>query len=134
LHGQEGKNMANERITEDIVRNHFKYDPLFKSIKLEEQKSYNKRVLNLLQTASKSGKDVGKPEFIRYAGSEQSQGLVLTPAHITDLFCDLANLNVNDIIYDPCCGTGGFLIAGMKRMFELAGNDESKKQNIKTIN
>lgn len=71
-------------------------------------------------------------EFIRYAGSEQSQGLVLTPAHITDLFCDLANVNSNDIIYDPCCGTGGFLIAGMKRMFELAGNDENKKQNIKS--
>lgn len=71
-------------------------------------------------------------EFIRYAGSEQSQGLVLTPAHITDLFCDLANVNSNDVIYDPCCGTGGFLIAGMKRMFELAGNDENRKQNIKS--
>ncbi|GAB6012661.1 HsdM family class I SAM-dependent methyltransferase [Viscerimonas tarda] len=70
-------------------------------------------------------------EFIRYAGSEQSQGLVLTPAHITDLFCDLANLTSNDIIYDPCCGTGGFLIAGMKRMLELAGNDDTKKQQIK---
>ena len=70
-------------------------------------------------------------EFIRYAGSEQSQGLVLTPAHITGLFCDLANVTSNDIIYDPCCGTGGFLIAGMKRMFKLAGNDENKKQNIK---
>ena len=56
--------MANERITEDIVRNHFKNDPLFKSIKFEEQKSYNKRVVELLQTASKSGKGVGKPEFI----------------------------------------------------------------------
>jgi hypothetical protein len=70
-------------------------------------------------------------EFIRYAGSEQSQGLVLTPFHITDLFCDLANVNSNDVIYDPCCGTGDFLIAGMKRMFELAGNDEDKKLNIK---
>jgi type I restriction-modification system DNA methylase subunit len=71
-------------------------------------------------------------EFIRYAGSEQSQGLVLTPAHITNLFCDLANVNPNDVIYDPCCGTGGFLIAGMKRMFELAGSDEDKKKNIKS--
>jgi hypothetical protein len=56
--------MANERITEDLVRNHFKNDPLFKSIKFEEQKSYNKRVIDLLQTASKSGKGVGKPEFL----------------------------------------------------------------------
>jgi len=70
-------------------------------------------------------------EFIRYACSEQKQGLVLTPAHITDLFCDLANINSNDVIYDCCCGTGGFLIAGMKRMLSLAGNDETKKRQIK---
>jgi hypothetical protein len=38
--------MANERITEDVARNHFKNDPLFKSIKFEEQKSYSKRVID----------------------------------------------------------------------------------------
>ena len=56
--------MANERVTEGIVRDHFKNDPLFKSVKFEEQKSYNKRVVDLLQNASKSGKGIGKPEFI----------------------------------------------------------------------
>ncbi len=70
-------------------------------------------------------------EFIRYAGSEQKQGLVLTPSHITDLFCDLAHLNINDVIYDPCCGTAGFLVSGMKRLFELAGNDSDLKIKIK---
>jgi type I restriction-modification system DNA methylase subunit len=81
-----------------------------------------------------SGFDVlGKfyTEFIRYAGSEKGQGLVLTPAHITDLFCDLAGITKNDVIYDPCCGTGSFLIAAMKRMFEYAGNNEEKKLNVK---
>lgn len=70
-------------------------------------------------------------EFIRYAGSEQSQGLVLTPFHITDLFCDLAEINENSILYDPVCGTAGFLIAGMKRMLKLAGNNDVKKKEIK---
>jgi hypothetical protein len=56
--------MSNERITEEIVREHFKNDPLFISIKLEEQRSYNKRIIELLQTASKGGKGIGKPEFI----------------------------------------------------------------------
>lgn len=70
-------------------------------------------------------------EFIRYAGSKQKQGLVLTPSHVTELFCDLAELKVSDIVYDPCCGTGGFLIAGMKRMVSLAGNDSRKKQSIR---
>lgn len=70
-------------------------------------------------------------EFIRYAGSEQSQGLVLTPFHITDLFCDLAELNQHSVVYDPCTGTGGFLIAAMKHMFEKAGNDTKQIAHIK---
>lgn len=70
-------------------------------------------------------------EFIRYAGSEQKQGLVLTPSHITELFCELAEINIDDIIYDPCCGTGGFLVAAMQRLFKMAGSDGKKRENIR---
>lgn len=70
-------------------------------------------------------------EFIRYAASEQKSGLVLTPAHITELFCDLAEIRLNDTIYDPCCGTGGFLVAAMLRLFKLAGNDMEKRMHIR---
>lgn len=70
-------------------------------------------------------------EFIRYAGSEQKSGLVLTPAHITELFCDLADLRSTDIIYDPCCGTGGFLVAAMQRLFKLAGNNMTMREHIR---
>lgn len=81
-----------------------------------------------------SGFDVlGKfyTEFIKYSGSDGKTGLVLTPAHITDLFCDLIDLNVDDIVYDCCCGTGGFLVASMKRMISLAGNDAEKIIHIR---
>lgn len=70
-------------------------------------------------------------EFIRYAGSEQSLGLVLTPQHITELFCDLAELRKDDIVYDPCCGTGGFIVAAIQRLFKLAEGDEEKRKHIK---
>ena len=70
-------------------------------------------------------------EFIRYAGSEQKSGLVLTPAHITELFCDLADVRLSDVIYDPCCGTGGFLVAAMQRLFKLAGNDKAQREHIR---
>ena len=70
-------------------------------------------------------------EFVRYAGSDQATGLVLTPEHITDLFCDLVRLTVNDRVYDPCCGTGGFLIASLKRMIAIAGHDVDKIKAIK---
>jgi len=70
-------------------------------------------------------------EFIRYAASEQKSGLVLTPAHITELFCDLADIRLKDIVYDPCCGTGGFLVAAMQRLFKMAGSDKKLKENIR---
>lgn len=70
-------------------------------------------------------------EFIRYAQSQQKQGLVLTPPHITELFCDLADIRVTDIIYDPCCGTGGFLVSAMQQMFKLAGNDKEIRRSIR---
>jgi type I restriction-modification system DNA methylase subunit len=67
-------------------------------------------------------------EFIKYSGGDgQSLGIVLTPRHITDLFCDLVDIKAEDILFDPCCGTGGFLIAGMHRMLELAKDKEQEK-------
>ena len=60
-------------------------------------------------------------EFIRYSGGDgQTLGVVLTPKHITELFSELIDLKPTDIIYDPCCGTGGFLIAGMHKMLSEA--------------
>ena len=70
-------------------------------------------------------------EFVRYVNGDKKLGLVLTPQHITELFVDIANLDVNDIIYDNCCGTAGFLIKAMKKLIELAGNDSNKKKEIK---
>lgn len=124
-------------------------EPLFREKKIKNKKSKKERetlevIKEMIEYLHKnvyplvlmehSGFDVlGRfyTEFIRYAGSEQKQGLVLTPFHITDLFCDLANLTEHDVLYDPCCGTGGFLIAGMKRMFQKAGNNENLKMNIR---
>ena len=70
-------------------------------------------------------------EFVRYSGGDgQTLGVVLTPGHITELFCDLVDLRPDDVIYDPCCGTGGFLIAGMHRMLAQAWS-ESQRRHIK---
>lgn len=69
-------------------------------------------------------------EFIRYVYGDKKLGLVLTPQHVAELFVDIADLNVDDILYDNCCGTAGFLIKGMKKLMELAGNDEGKKETI----
>lgn len=60
-------------------------------------------------------------EFIRYSGGDgQSLGVVLTPKHITSLFAELAQVTPKDRVFDPCCGTAGFLIAAMHRMLARA--------------
>lgn len=74
-------------------------------------------------------------EFIRYTGGDgQNLGIVLTPRHITSLFCDLLDIQPSDKIFDPCCGTGSFLIAGMNRMIEQKEGDEKAILNIKQNN
>ncbi|MFC1566499.1 N-6 DNA methylase [bacterium] len=58
-------------------------------------------------------------EFLRYTGGDgKGLGIVLTPTHITELFCDLAEVNKNSKVLDICTGTGGFLISAMKKMIE----------------
>lgn len=58
-------------------------------------------------------------EFMAYSGKDgQNLGIVLTPRHITELFCDLIGLKTSDRVLDPCCGTGGFLIAAMHSMLQ----------------
>lgn len=70
-------------------------------------------------------------EFMSYSGGDgQTLGIVLTPKHITELFCDLAQLKPTDKVIDPCCGTAGFLITAMHKMVKMTDND-SLRRSIK---
>lgn len=70
-------------------------------------------------------------EFMSYSGGDgQSLGIVLTPKHITELFCDLIDIKPEDKVLDPCCGTAGFLIAAMHNMLKQT-SDESERRNIR---
>ena len=91
----------------------FLYNSIYKSIR------YNNSAEDYL------GRFYG--EFMSYSGGDgQTLGIVLTPKHITELFCDLADLKPSDRVLDPCCGTAGFLIAAMHKMLSLTDNPEEK--------
>ena len=67
-------------------------------------------------------------EFMSYSGGDgQTLGIVLTPKHITQLFCDLLDLKPEDKVFDPCCGTAGFLIAAMSNMLQKAKSVEQSR-------
>jgi hypothetical protein len=75
-------------------------------------------------------------EFLRYAGiTNVKKGIVLTPNHITTLFTELVDIKTNDVIFDPACGTGAFLIAGMNKLIDEIENSNlsDKKERIKNI-
>ena len=70
-------------------------------------------------------------EFMSYSGGDgQTLGIILTPRHIADLFCDLVDIKQADVVFDPCCGTGGFLVSAMHHMLKRA-NTESQRKHIK---
>jgi predicted RNA methylase len=65
-------------------------------------------------------------EFIKYSGGDGSGlGIVLTPQHLTEFMVELADVNKNSKIVDICCGSGGFLVTAMSRMFRGANPVEA---------
>jgi type I restriction enzyme M protein len=85
-----------------------------------------KNIKNIHSSEDYLGRFYG--EFMSYSGGDgQSLGIVLTPKHITELFCELAELKPTDTILDPCCGTAGFLIAAMHDMLQKTVNPEQQK-------
>ena len=70
-------------------------------------------------------------EFMSYSGGDgQSLGIILTPRHITDLFCELLDVQPADKVLDPCCGTAGFLIAAMHQMVAKT-KDETEQLEVR---
>ncbi len=53
--------------------------------------------------------------FFRYTGGN-TIGQYFTPRHIISFMCDLVKVAPSDVVFDPACGTGGFLIGALNRM------------------
>lgn len=92
-----------------------------------------KRVFQAIKYQQTSEDFIGRfyGEFMSYSGGDgQSLGIILTPKHITDLMVDLVDVRPDDIVLDPTCGTGGFLIAAMHKMLQSA-NSDAQRRSIK---
>ncbi|MDE0147841.1 MAG: N-6 DNA methylase [Rhodospirillaceae bacterium] len=51
--------------------------------------------------------------FLKYANDASEMGIVLTPRHITRFAVSVLHIQHEHAIYDPTCGTGGFLVAAL---------------------
>jgi len=86
-----------------------------------------------IKAAMYSGTDVlGKfyEVFLKYGNGAKDIGIVLTPRHITKFACEALDIKDTDIIYDPTCGTGGFLVAA----FDYVRSHSTEAQTAKFKN
>ena len=58
--------------------------------------------------------------FFRYTGAN-TIGQYFTPRHIALFMANLCEVTPKDIVIDPACGTGGFLIACIQRALQTTG-------------
>lgn len=68
--------------------------------------------------------------FFRYTGGN-TIGQYFTPRHITRLMADACEVTRNDVVLDPACGTGGFLIACMDRIARI--HDISRPRMVSIV-
>jgi len=74
-------------------------------------------------------------EFLKFAGvTNVKKGIVLTPHHVTKLFTELIEIKTNDAFFDPCCGTGAFLIAGMNSLLDKIEHSNLQDKKSKSAN
>jgi type I restriction enzyme M protein len=62
--------------------------------------------------------------FLKYASWAQDLGIVLTPRHVTQFIAEIMDIQHNDIVYDPTCGTGGFLVAAFDYVKRKANHEQ----------
>lgn len=89
-----------------------------------------------IRSAMNSGTDVlGKfyEVFLKYGNGAKEIGIVLTPRHITRFAVDVLGVTSQDVVYDPTCGTGGFLVAAfdqVKKTIKGAALERFKQNNL----
>jgi type I restriction enzyme M protein len=71
--------------------------------------------------------------FLRYGCSSNQLGIVFTPRHITRFCADLLDVKLGMSVYDPACGTGGFLVAAFDRMMATAKSERAKQDVKKSL-
>lgn len=62
--------------------------------------------------------------FLKYANWAQKLGIVLTPRHVTRFVADVMDIQASDLVFDPTCGTGGFLVAAFDHVRQHADAEQ----------
>ena len=91
------------------------------------------RAMNVRSAISSGDDALGKfyETFLKYANDAKDMGIVLTPRHITKMAVEILNIGPDHRVFDPTCGTGGFLVSAMDHVRNTKGlSAQFKKQGV----
>jgi type I restriction enzyme M protein len=135
---------AEEVLTNQSKREFYEYVRLSLPASKDNHQKFKAAIVQTMQelqnlnirSAMNSGNDVlGKfyEVFLKYGNGAKEIGIVLTPRQITEFAVDAIGISDRDIVYDPCCGTAGFLIAAfdyVKRSHSQSQVNKFKQNSI----
>jgi type I restriction enzyme M protein len=93
------------------------------------------RKLNI-RSAMNSGTDVlGKfyEVFLKYGNGAKEIGIVLTPRHVTAFAVEVLGIGPHDVVFDPTCGTAGFLVAAFDAVKKVASGPALRRFRLNNI-
>lgn len=116
-------NYINDTVLRELDKNYNKSEKIFNN-KLNINKCENLRDIikkiselgNLLDTNSDIKGDAFEYFLKNSISVGNDLGEYFTPRHIVKLMIELIDLKFYETVYDPCCGTGGFLIEAFKNI------------------
>ncbi len=65
--------------------------------------------------------------FLKYGNGAKEIGIVLTPRHITRFAVEAVGVGPRDVVLDPACGTGGFLVAAFDHVRRTASRQQLER-------
>lgn len=137
-------NRAKKILKKNRKEGFFKYLEVQLPEKIDAQKKFKDSLVSTLFTLKKinikagmrGGSDIlGKfyESFLKYGNGAKDLGIVLTPRHFTKFVSEALDISHKDIVYDPTCGTGGFLVSAfyhVRNKSSIEQLDEFKQHRI----
>ena len=70
--------------------------------------------------------------FLQYGNWAKEIGIVLTPRHVAAFAAEIMDITARDIVFDPTCGTGGFLVSAFD--YVKQNSTKTEVENFKCNN
>lgn len=95
-------------------------------------KFISEKILPYINDKSTAGQDLLNLFFVtfnKYVG-KADKNQAFTPDHITDFMSKICGVNKHSIVFDPCCGSGAFLVRAMTQALDDCST-EIEQNNVK---